>query len=265
MRLQQLLTWQKLNAAATSADASSMPDAAKAAAACSALPADVVMRLQDAAERAAVYHRARTALWQLVNAVKPSAARAVSTEYLPEICRSQVNLEAAVLQWPPAAAAAAAAGLQQSQQQGNRRHGSSSRRSSSSSSSGSSSKDSTRGPSAPAAAAGGGNLCCICSKDGSPFNAFVLPTSHTHAAAVHQQLASRQSDAKQAAYAAKGGCQMLSSAVCGAPGCVSAVLAALAAAGPPLLDNKEIIPLGCWQDMLQLVRSDLLQLNPGMR
>jgi hypothetical protein len=58
---------------------------------------------------------------------------------------------------------------------------------------------------------------------------------------------------------------MLSSAVCGAPGCVSAVLAALAAAGPPLLDNKEIIPLGCWQAMLQLVRTDLLQLNPGMR
>jgi hypothetical protein len=261
MRLQQLLILQKLTTSAAAAAANGSTAEQATTAAVSALPADAAVLLADAAKHAAVHHRARTALWQFVNAVKPSAARAVWSRQLPEICRSQVNLEGAVLQWPPAAVAAAAAGLQQSQQQGSRRGLYGSGRSSSSGGGGS--NDSKREPNA--AAAGGAAACCICGKDGSSFNAYVLPTSLQHAAAAHQQLSSRQSDSKQAAIAADSGCQMLLSAVCGAAGCVSAVLAALAASGPPLLHSEEIIPQGCWQAMLQLVRTDLLQFNPGMR
>jgi hypothetical protein len=58
---------------------------------------------------------------------------------------------------------------------------------------------------------------------------------------------------------------MLSSGVCSSAGCVAAVLTCLAAAGPPLLHKAEIVPQRRWEALLQLVRGDLLQLNPGMR
>ncbi|KAF6254018.1 hypothetical protein COO60DRAFT_1642691 [Scenedesmus sp. NREL 46B-D3] len=158
-RLQQLLLWQGCDAAAAAAGAGSADEQARAA--CCALPGDAAARVTGAAAAAAERHPARIALWRVVEAVKPSAARALYARQLPEACRSQVNLEAAVLQWPPPdAVAAAAPGLQQQQQQQTSRKPRSSRASGDGGSS--SSKDGSRrhntaaaGAAAAAAAAAG--------------------------------------------------------------------------------------------------------------
>jgi hypothetical protein len=261
VRLQQLLLWKQCQDTAVAAGSSTAAE--KAEAVCSSLPADVAALLKDAATSAAAAHSAHIAAWQLVLAVKPSAARALHTLQLPEACRSQANLEAAVQQWPPDAVAAAASQLQQ--QQCNRHKTKSNIIRPSRSSSDSSQAGLTTPTPAAAVPASESAACCICGKPGTCFNAYVLPTSLAHAVAARQLLGCCTPDPTMAACAAAGGSQMLASAVCSAPGCVAAVLAGLAAAGPPQFGWEEGLPLQQWQVLLQLVKTDLLQLKPERR
>jgi hypothetical protein len=269
-RLQQLLLSQQL-AERVAKDAAASADglvaaAEQAAAAHHALPADVAELLKEAAVNAVEHHSACIAAWQLVFAVKPSAARALHTLRLPAACRNQLNLEAAVLQWPPEAVAAAA-GLQQQQQQQQQQQFSQNKRQSRNAGTG---KHEPQTASSAAAAAGLDEsascaACCVCRQPGSKFTAFLLPSSLTHALAVQQQLGCCIADPATAAAAAAGGYQMIASAVCTGPACVSTVLTSLAAAGPPVLDSKQVLPNQQWRLVLQMARDDLLQLAPDMR
>jgi hypothetical protein len=95
----------------------------------------------------------------------------------------------------------------------------------------------------------------------------LLPASTEAAVATQRQLA-RGSDPQTEAgarTAATLGCQVLDSCVCGSPACVDAVLSCAVAAGPPLLDPKAYIDDEHWGSMLELVRADLLQLEPNQR